>query len=74
MGLNDRQIRAVMYVKEKGKITNRDYQTLCSVSKRTSTNDLENLVEKGLFEKVGTRGKGTFYKIKKKGIYGQIGQ
>lgn len=73
MGLNERQIRAVMYVKEKGKITNKEYQELNDVSKRTVTNDLEELVQKNLVEKIGTRGKGTFYKIKRVAI-GQIGQ
>jgi len=34
-GLNDRQIRAVQYVNEKGKITNGEYQTLNSVSNST---------------------------------------
>ncbi|PIP12558.1 MAG: transcriptional regulator [bacterium (Candidatus Stahlbacteria) CG23_combo_of_CG06-09_8_20_14_all_40_9] len=73
LGLNERQIKAVMYVKEKGKITNKEYQELFDVSKRTVTNDLEELVQKNLFEKIGTRGKGTFYKIKRASI-GQIGQ
>ena len=65
MGLNERQIKAVNYVKEKGKITNKDYRELFDVSKRTVTNDLEELVQKNLFEKIGTRCKGTFYKIKR---------
>ncbi|MGA2466398.1 MAG: helix-turn-helix domain-containing protein [Thermodesulfobacteriota bacterium] len=65
LGLNERQIKAVMYVKEKGKITNQEFQKLLNVSKRTVTNDLEDLVKRQLFEKVGTRGRGTFYKLKK---------
>lgn len=73
MGLNERQIKAVIYVKEKGRITNKEYQGLNNVSKRTVTNDLEELVQKNLVEKIGTRGKGTFYKIKRAAI-GQIGQ
>jgi ATP-dependent DNA helicase RecG len=71
--LNERQIKAVMYVKEKGKITNKEYQEFCKVSKRTATNDLDKLVQKNVFEKIGTRGKGTFYIIKG-AIIGQIGQ
>jgi len=74
MGLNERQIQAVMYVKEKGKITNQEFQRVLGVSKRTATNDLENLVQKDVLEKVGTRGKGTFYKMKKGATNGQIGQ
>jgi len=29
MGLNERQIKAVMYVKETGRITNKEYQKIC---------------------------------------------
>lgn len=64
MGLNDRQIKAVMYVKEKGKITNKEYQELNKVSKPTSTRDLDGLVKKSILEKIGITGKGTFYRIK----------
>jgi ATP-dependent DNA helicase RecG len=64
-GLSERQMKATNYVKERGRITNQEFQKLLNVSKRTATNDLEDMVRKGLFEKVGTRGKGTFYKIKK---------
>lgn len=73
LGLSERQIKAVMYVKKEGKITNKKYQLLCNVSKRTSTNDLDEIVQKKIFEKVGTRGKGTFYIIRRATI-GQIGQ
>jgi len=65
MDLNERQIQAVMYVKENGRITNQEFQKLLNVSKRTATNDLEDLVKRQLFEKVGTRGRGTFYRLKK---------
>ncbi len=64
-GLNERQTKVVFYVKKKGKITNQEFQKLLNVSKRTATNDLEDLVKRQLFEKVGTRGRGTFYKLKK---------
>lgn len=63
-GLNDRQIKAVLYTKENGQITNAEFQKILNVSKRTATNDLDDLLQKGLFEKTGTRGRGTFYKIK----------
>ena len=65
MDLNERQIQAVMYVKENGRITNQEFQKLLNVSKRTATNHLEDLVKRQLFEKVGTRGRGTFYRLKK---------
>lgn len=49
MGLNERQIKAVMYVKEKGKITNKEYQELNAVSNKTAYLELSNIVKKGIF-------------------------
>ncbi len=62
-GLNPRQIKAVMYVKDKGKITNKEYQEINQVSKRTSTSELTDLVSKyNLLENKGV-GAGSFYKL-----------
>lgn len=63
LGLNDRQIKAAFYVKEKGRITNKDYQQISEVKERLATMELKELVEKGIFEKVGSRGRGTHYII-----------
>ncbi|MDX9748343.1 MAG: ATP-binding protein [Paludibacter sp.] len=64
LGLNERQIKAVLYVKEKGRITNSEYQTLNSVSKRTATNDLSELVEHyKIFNRLGISVE-TYYEIK----------
>jgi len=65
--LNDRQIQAVAHVKRADRVANSEYQQLMAVAKRTAHRDLADLVEKGIFEKVGTRGKGTFYKLQHKG-------
>lgn len=65
MDLIERQIKAVLYVKEKGKITNMEYQNLNNVSKRQASQDLAEMVRKSIFEKIGTTGKGTFYILKK---------
>ena len=65
--LNERQLQAVAHVKKTGKIANSEYQQLMGVAKRTAHRDLFDLVEKGLFIKVGTRGKGTFYRLQLKG-------
>jgi ATP-dependent DNA helicase RecG len=46
IGLNERQIKAVEYVKERGKITNGEYQELNNTLPKTSFRDLEILVEK----------------------------
>ena len=62
-GLNPRQIKAVLYVKEKGKITNKEYQEISKVSKRTASSDLADLVDKyGLLENFGV-GAGSHYKL-----------
>ena len=61
-GLNERQLKAIDFVKEKGNITNSDYQKLNNVSKATATRDLTELSEKyGVFKKVGLTGVGTVY-------------
>jgi len=49
------------YVKEKGRITNKEYQTICNVKKRQATNDLLELEKQRIFKKIGTTGKGTYY-------------
>ena len=51
LGLNNRQVKAVLHVKEKGKITNREYQSLYSVSKATATRDLSELENRQLLVK-----------------------
>lgn len=63
-GLNERQIKAVLYTKENGTITNSEYQKINDIGRTTSTEDLKILVGKGLFEQIGTVGKGTKYKLK----------
>jgi ATP-dependent DNA helicase RecG len=42
-GLNERQIKAVLYVKENGKITNSEYQEINGISRQMATNELHNL-------------------------------
>jgi len=62
--MNDRQIKAVLFVKEKEEITNKIYQELCDTSKATATRDLTELVEIfKLFERIGNVGAGTVYKL-----------
>lgn len=64
LGLNDRQVKAVLYAKEKGQITNSEYQKLNEISKRTATTELTELVGKyALFKREGTSGSGILYKI-----------
>lgn len=63
MGLNERQIKAVLYTKEKGKITNREYQDINMVSNKTAYLELSELVKIGLFLIEG-RGKNIVYRLK----------
>ena len=42
MGLNERQIKAVIYVKEKEKITNKDYQGIAGVKERLAAIELND--------------------------------
>ena len=69
-GLNERQLKAVQYVKENGKITNNEYQKLNNISKRTATRDFEVLIKKDIITQFGITGKGTEYTLKR----GQRGQ
>nr|WP_284730382.1 ATP-binding protein [Thermosipho sp. 1244] len=61
LGLNERQIKAVMYVKEKGRITNREYREMFNITDRTALNDLNGLCKKGIMIKVGKTGRSTKY-------------
>jgi ATP-dependent DNA helicase RecG len=62
--MNERQMRALAHVREFGRITNRDYRTVCpNVSPETLRLDLADLVDKGLLLKVGDK-RGTYYILK----------
>lgn len=65
LGLKDRQIRAVMYIKENGKITNKEYQDITGIKKRQATEDLKYLEKLGILERVGTTGRGVYYVLKR---------
>ena len=64
LNLNDRQVKTVLFAKDKGKITNSDYQTLNNCSRNTASNDLTELVDKGLLKPSGQKGAGAFYRLK----------
>ena len=65
MGLNDRQVDAVQYVRDHGSITNSEYRKLTGVKERTATAEMGVLVDKGVFERVGSTGRGTRYAARK---------
>jgi ATP-dependent DNA helicase RecG len=64
LGLNDRQVKAILFAKDKGKITNSEYQKLNDCSRNTASNDLTELVEKNILKPSGQRGAGAFYTLK----------
>jgi ATP-dependent DNA helicase RecG len=67
LGLNERQMGTVQFIKKQGKISNSEFQDLFGVSKATATRDLTELVDKwGILDKVGLTGVGTVYKLKRK--------
>jgi ATP-dependent DNA helicase RecG len=62
--MNERQARALTFVRENGSITNREYQQICAdVSAETLRLDLVDLVDRGLLLKIGAK-KGTYYILK----------
>ena len=64
IGLNERQIKAVKFIKVGGRITNKEYQKTFGLKKRQSTDDLKELETKGILSRVGTTGRGTYYILK----------
>jgi len=64
LGLNERQIKAVMYVKEKGRITNKEYQQLIkNISRITATRNLTDLTIKGILKMIGTGKRQIHYEL-----------
>ncbi|RMF32210.1 MAG: transcriptional regulator [Chloroflexi bacterium] len=62
--MNERQAKALAYVQEHGRITNREYRQLCpDVSAETLRLDLADLVKRGILLKVGAK-RGTYYILK----------
>ncbi|NOU48858.1 MAG: transcriptional regulator, partial [Bacteroidales bacterium] len=64
LGLNNRQLKAVNFVKEKRKITNKEYQEINGCSRNTASNDLGDLVQKNVFIGSDVKGAGAFYHLK----------
>ena len=65
LDLNERQIKGIIYIKEKGKITNKEYQKLTGIKDRLATIELNDMVDKKALKKYGTTGRGTYYSLGK---------
>jgi len=59
--LNERQIRAILYAKETGQITNSAYQKLNDIGKSVSATELQNITDKNLLTKIGSTGRSAKY-------------
>lgn len=63
LGLNERQIKAVIYVKKKGNINLSSYKNLVQdISEKTLYRDLQKLVSKRILKKIGEK-KGRRYEL-----------
>ncbi len=63
LGLNERQIQAIKFVKVNGKITNSEYKANYGVARNTATRDLSELVDKGILKSSETKGAGSYYEL-----------
>jgi len=63
LGLNNRQVKAVLLVKQNGRITNKEYQETFGVARMTATRDLTELVDKGILKSSETKGAGSYYEL-----------
>ena len=61
--LNERQKKAIDYLKQNKRISTKIYQEINESSKRTSIRDLNNLIDKGFLIKIGD-GKSVYYILK----------
>ena len=68
LALNDRQRRAVLEVRTRERIANADYQSLTGTTRKTASRDLDDLVSKGVFTRLGTTGRGTHYVLAVQGV------
>lgn len=62
LDLNERQVKAVLYVKKKGRITNKEYQEINNTTDRTALRDLETLIELNIIKRIGEK-KGAYYEL-----------
>jgi len=61
LDLNERQKKAIYFLKKHGKITNRDFQKLCpTLTRETLRKDLNDMICKNIIIKKGTK-RGIYY-------------
>lgn len=62
LNLNERQVKAILYLKKNGRLTNKEYQEINNITDRTALRDLEKLIELNIIKRIGKK-KGTYYKL-----------
>jgi ATP-dependent DNA helicase RecG len=62
LNLNERQVKAVLYLKTKGRLTNKEYQEINNTTDRTALRDLETLVDLNIIKRLGEK-KGAYYEL-----------
>jgi ATP-dependent DNA helicase RecG len=65
LDLNQRQMKAIQFLKSEGSISSADFQSLTIISRQTASRDLEDLVKKNVLVRQG-KGRGTIYIISKR--------
>jgi predicted HTH transcriptional regulator len=60
LGLNDRQKRAMIHIKQSGRIANVEYQRITGATRKTAARDLDDLVDKHVLRRVGEK-RGSHY-------------
>lgn len=61
LDLNERQKKAIQYIRNSSQITNADYQKINNVSRRTALRDLQALINKQLIKRTGPSGSDVAY-------------
>jgi len=61
LSLNERQMKALEFLKEHKRITSKKYADLFGITDRMARNDLRKLVNKKVIRRVGTSDKTSYY-------------
>jgi len=64
LGLNERQIKALEYVKKQGNITNRGYQEVNNISRNTASAELKAMIKAGILKSIGAGKRNLKYVMK----------
>ena len=70
IGINERQHKAIKFIRQKGRIQRSEYVELCGCSSKTAYNDIQDLVKENILIASG-KGKRTYYMLR--GIYIKTG-